>query len=110
MENTDQKQPAEATDAEVQALESPADVAESAPIAESVPIADAPAAETQTLDEMLRQAEEAGYKRGLAERQAIEALEAPSVWDDIRRKEAERAGKIAFEDRFLTCMRPSVWD
>ena len=104
MENTDQKQSAEATDAEVQAIESPADVAESAPVA------DAPAAETQTLDEMLRQAEEAGYKRGLAERQAIEALEAPSVWDDIRRKEAERAGKIAFEDRFLTCMRPSVWD
>ncbi len=64
----------------------------------------------ERLATMLRDAEEAGYRRGLGDKAGIEATDEPRLWENPRRTEAELRQRVKFEDTFLTCMRRGVWD
>lgn len=64
----------------------------------------------ERLAAMLREAEEAGYRRGLGDKAGIEATDEPRLWENPRRTEAEQRQRVKFEDTFLTCMRRGVWD
>lgn len=67
----------------------------------------------EELRQLLREAEERGYKRGVNE-QLRKALDEPQLFDDLARTRisapAVKADENPLSSRFLQTIRPAVWD
>lgn len=69
---------------------------------------------TEELRQLLAEAEERGYRRGLNQ-QLREALNSPGLFEDLaRRKQQQSTPQPESDDpltsRFLTSIRPGIWD